>query len=72
MFAADFITIIGNETTTLDLTVSRTVYVGAGTKFGITVLNLTDRVYTAVAMTGGDGISLQVTKISEGVQTITL
>ena len=72
IFCGNFQPVIANKTTQIDLTTTRTVYLSANTELGLNILNITGRTYTANNLTGGDGISLQVTKISEGVQTITL
>jgi hypothetical protein len=72
IFCGNFQTVIGNKTTQIDITVTRTVYLKANTELGINILNATDRDYTANKLNGGDGIGFQIIKLSEGASFINI
>ena len=65
IFCGAFQAVIANKTTQIDITVTRTVYLGASTQLALNILNITNRTYSAKGFNGGDGISLQVVKLSE-------
>jgi hypothetical protein len=72
IFCGNFQTVIGNKTTQIDITVTRTVYIPSGTVLGINILNVTDRTYTSNKLDGSDGIGFQIIKLSEDITSIAL
>lgn len=68
IFCGNIQPVVLNKTTQIDITTTRTVYLGSGTQLGVNVLNVTNREYTAAKLDGGDGISLQLIKLSEDFQ----
>jgi hypothetical protein len=58
-------TVIANKTTQIDISATRTAYIGANSQIGINVLNVTDRTYTPIKLNGSDAIGFSIIKVSE-------
>lgn len=66
VYVANYQPIISGVTTQIDISTSRTAFIGQDSVFRLSVLNVSDRNYNPQPLTGSDGMSITLIKLSDG------